>query len=179
MRHFLKIADNIDVVPILHSLALNADLWDENTLRTNHPNTAHGETSDIWVWFNEIPENLEDVINDIQTLPYRAWDTVQPLREIIHNLIRRVEGVQLGRVIITRIPPGKCITPHIDGGAPATFYTRYQIVLKSGPGCLFQIEDEGVTFRPGEVWWINNRAEHSVVNNSADERIVVIVDIRT
>jgi hypothetical protein len=32
--------------------------------------------------------------------------------------------------------------------------------------------------RTGEVWWFNNAIEHEVVNNSADDRIHLIVDIR-
>jgi quercetin dioxygenase-like cupin family protein len=67
----------------------------------------------------------------------------------------------------------------VDSGAPATFYTRYQIALQSLPGALFNIEDETVNFRSGDIWLINNKAEHSVVNNSADDRIVCIVDIRS
>lgn len=176
MKNFLKIADSVDVTPVLHALMVNPDLWDENTLRTVHAETAHAEASDIWLMFNELNS---EVVNDIQVRPYRAWDILKPLRVLILDLIHRVNGVQLGRCIVTRLPPGGVITPHVDGGAPATFYTRYQIALQSLPGVLFHIEDETVNFRSGDIWLINNKAEHSVVNNSADDRIVCIVDIRS
>lgn len=174
MRNFLKIAD-ADVVPLLQLLAINPDLWDENTLRTQHENTAHGATSDVWVWFNDV---AGDVVNDIQTYPYRAWDVLHPLKPIVLDLMRRVNGTQLGRVLITKLPPGKSITPHVDGGAPATFYTRFQIALQTGQGTVFHIGDEQRTFKAGEIWWIDNTKEHSVVNNGADDRIVCIVDIK-
>lgn len=176
MRHFLKVAENVDVLPVLHSLALNRDLWDENDLRTTHPGSAHSETSDIWVFFNELSD---DVVNDIQTIPYRGWDVLLPLRPIVLDLMRRVQGTQLGRVLITRMKPGTKIPAHVDGGAPVTFYRRYQIALQSLPGAVFAIKDEEVNFKSGEVWWINNGAEHSVINNSTDDRIVCIVDIRS
>jgi hypothetical protein len=32
---------------------------------------------------------------------------------------------------------------------------------------------------PGEAWWFDNAQEHEVINNSADDRIHMIVDIRT
>ena len=179
MRHFLRIADGIDVTPVLRELALQPDLWDQNTLRTQHPETAHAEVSDIWLWFNEIPKDPTDVINDIQTVPYPAWQALPSLRRLILDLIRRVDGVQLGRCIVTKLPPGGCITPHVDQGAPAEFYTRYQITLQSLPGALFMCANETVNFASGEVWWINNRVTHSVVNNSADDRIVCVVDIRS
>lgn len=176
MKHFLCLAGGIDVIPALRELALQPDLWDQNTLRTKHHNTAHGQVNDIWLWFNDASG---DVIDAIQTHPFPAWKRLPSLRQMVLDLIRRVDGVQLGRVIVTRLPPGGIITPHIDGGAPATFYTRYQIALQSLPGAIFKCENEEVNFRSGEVWWVNNRVEHSVVNNSADDRIVCIVDIRS
>jgi hypothetical protein len=177
MKHFLKIADGIDTIPVLHSLKMNEGLWDENNLRTTHENSAHKEASDIWLMFNDVGQ-AEYVANDIQVRPYRAWDSLPIARSIVLGLMARLCGIQLGRVIITRLKPGAKITPHIDQGAPATFYSRYQVALQSLPGANFRIEDEVVNFRSGEIWWINNRAEHEVINNSADDRIVMIVDIR-
>jgi hypothetical protein len=179
MQHFLCLADNIDVIPVMRELATQPDLWNQNTLRTQHPDTAHAEVSDIWLWFNEIPEDPTAVINDIQTVSYPAWMQLPSLRRLVLDLMRRVDGVQLGRCIVTKLPPGGQITPHVDHGAPAEFYTRYQIALQSLPGALFHCEDETVSFCTGEVWWVNNRVKHSVVNNSADDRIVCIVDIRS
>lgn len=179
MKNFLQIADAVDVVPVLREIATQPMLWDANPLRTMHPGTAHSDVSDIWLWFNEIPEDPAAVVNDIQTIPYPAWTRLPSLRRIVLDLMHRVEGVQLGRCIVTKLPPGGQIAPHVDQGAPAEFYFRYQITIQSLPGALFFCEDEMVNFRGGEVWWVNNRVEHSVVNNSADDRIVCIVDIRS
>lgn len=178
MRHFLQLAGGIDVTPVLHALSLNQDLWNENTLRTAHPMTAHAEADDIWLLFNRIPANPAEVVDDVHVVPYRGWDVLGPLRALVLDLMRRVDGIQLGRVIVTRLKPGARITPHIDRGAPAELFTRYQIALQSLPGAQFRIEDETVNFRAGDAWWINNRAEHEVINNSADDRIVCIVDVR-
>jgi hypothetical protein len=179
MQNFLRLADNVDTVPVMRELATQPELWDQNTLRTQHPDTAHAEVSDIWLWFNEVPTDPEAVVNDIQTIAYPAWGQLPSLRRLVLDLMRRVDGVQLGRCIVTKLPPGGQITPHVDGGAPAEFYTRYQIALQSLPGALFHSGDETINFYSGEVWWVNNRVKHSVVNNSADDRIVCIVDIRS
>jgi hypothetical protein len=178
MRNFLQIAANIDVVPTLQALALNLDLWNENDLRTRHPGTAHAQADDIWLMFNEVPAEPEAVINDIAVRPYRGWEVLSPLRALVLDLMRRVDGVQLGRVLVTRLKPGARITPHVDQGAPAEYFTRYQIALQSFPGALFRAGDETVTFRTGDAWWFNNRVEHEVTNNSTDDRIVCIVDVR-
>ncbi len=179
MRHFLKIAEGLDVTPVLHALAARPELWNVHTLRTRYPASPHAECDDIWVRFNTIdPERPEEVIDALRTRPYPAWQALAPLRPIVLDLMRRVEGAELGRVIVSRLAPGRSIAPHVDEGAPAQVYRRYQIALSSQPGCLFRIGDEEVAFRSGEVWWIDNRATHSVVNNSADDRIAVVVDIR-
>lgn len=175
MRHFVRIGHGVDVAPVMVALA-NSELWNEHPIRTQHPGTAHADVDDILMMFNDLSG---EIVNDIQVVPFPAWHALKPLRTMILDLMRRVDGVQLGRCIVTRLPPGGEITPHIDQGAPATYYRRYQIVLQSLPGALFHIGDETVNFQTGEVWWINNREIHSVVNNSADDRIVCIVDIRS
>ena len=162
------------MLPVLAALAAKPDLWNENDLRTAFPGSPHAAVDDIWCLFDD-PDS--DVVNSLQTHPYRAWREL-PIRDIILNLMRRVNGTQLGRVIITRLAPGQTIPEHIDQGAPAEFFTRYQLVLQSQPGSLVYSGGEVVLFSSGEVWWLDNRAPHSVVNNSADDRIVVIVDIR-
>lgn len=179
MKNFLRIAEGVDVLPVLHSVHSKPELWNENKLRTTHPLSPHKECSDIWVMFNEVPNDASLIVDDIKAVPYRAWREIPQLRPIIFDLMRRVEGTQLGRVLITKLEPGNKIPAHIDQGAPVTFYSRYQIVLQSLPGCIFQIEDEKVNFRAGEVWKIDNSKEHSVSNNSADARIVIIADIHT
>lgn len=178
MRHFTKIADGLDVVPLLNALATRPYLWNENTLRTTHPASPHQQTDDIWVWFNAIPEEPEAVIDDCEVVPYRAWRDLPGIKFLVLDLLRRVEGVRLGRVIISRVPPGCCIPEHVDHGAPATYYARYHIALQSLPGALNHSGDETVTYAPGDVWWFDNRAPHSVVNNSADDRIVIVMDVR-
>lgn len=192
MKYFQKIAEGLDVLPILHAAHRQPELWNANTIRTKHPGTAHSEVSDILLRFNEVPEAVAfsqgvatfespaaSVINDKECGPLPAWHLLPQVRPIIFALMRLVEGTRLGRVIITKLPPGKQIAPHVDGGAPATYYDRYQVALQSQPGCVFKIGDEQIVFRTGEVWWIDNCVEHSVLNNSQDDRIVMIVDIRT
>lgn len=192
MKNFQLLAANLDVMPLLHQIQRQPELWNENTLRTKHPGTAHSEVSDIWVWFNEYKNNelghrqeqltlslpTAKVIDDKEVISYKAWDKLPAARNIVFGLMRQVEAVRLGRVIITKLPTGKSITPHTDGGAPATYYDRYQVALQSYPGCIFKIGGEEVQFKSGEIWHIDNTIEHSVVNHSSEDRIVMIVDLK-
>lgn len=177
MRHFQKLAENIPVIPLLNALAVNGDLWNENTLRTTHPLSPHTQTDDIWIMFNDIPDSPEAVIDDCEVISYRAWNTL-PIRELTMDLMRLAGGTRLGRVIISRLPPGKEIPAHVDQGAPATYYKRYHLALQSQPGALNYSGDECVQYRMGDFWWFDNGSEHRVVNNSADDRIVMVMDVR-
>jgi len=165
----------VDVLPMLTALAARPDLWNANDLRTTYPGSPHADVDDIWCRFNRTDG---DVANDIQCYAYPAWDEL-PVKDLVLNLMRRVSGTQLGRVIITRLAPGKTIAPHVDQGAPAEFYQRYHIALQSLPGCLVYSGEEVISVSGGEVFWFDNRAEHSVSNNSADDRLVIVVDICT
>lgn len=178
MNNFQCIASNVDVVPLLNAVMRDRALWNQNTLRTIHHNTAHGEVDDIWLRFNNV-EDIEKVVDDTECINYPAWWSLPQARGIIFDLMRRVEGERLGRVLITRLRPGGKITPHVDGGAPATYYDRFHVVLNSAPGCLFRAGEETVHMGPGQVWWFDNTQEHEVLNNGVDDRIHMIVDIRT
>lgn len=162
------------MLPILAALDARPELWNANNLRTTYPDSPHAEADDILLMFNELNG---EIINDIQTHPFDAWYQL-PVRDIVLNLMRRVGGVQLGRVLITRLAPGKKIAPHVDQGAPADFFQRYQIALQSLPGCTFRSGEEVIQFASGDVYWFDNTLEHEVVNNSAADRIVLIVDVR-
>lgn len=176
MKNFYRLSNSANTGPVLDAVIRKPELWGQNTLRSDHPLSPHKDVQDIWLWFNDIERS--DILDDIQTVPYKAWGELPQIRPIIFDLMRRVEAVQLGRCVITKLPPGKKIGSHVDQGAPATFYNRFQICLQSAPGCNFHIGDEQVCFKPGEVWMINNKEEHSVINNSKEDRIVIVVDLR-
>lgn len=175
MKHFLKVGE-INPTPILHALMMKSDLWNAFDLRSTYPNSPHAEVDDILLRFNDLSEP-EKVPDDIVCVPYPAWNEL-PVKPVVLDLMRSVEGVGLGRVMITRLKPGGRIAPHVDQGAPAEYYRRYQFSLQSLPGATFRFDNEVVSFRSGEVWWINNRVEHEVINGSEDDRIVMIADIR-
>lgn len=177
MRNFTRIGD-IDPTPVVLALSQHPELWNQHDIRTKHPGTAHSQVDDILVFFNDLT-NPEAVVDDRQTIEFPAWRTLPQLRPIIFDLMRRLEAVQLGRVIISRLAPGKTITPHVDGGAPATWYTRVQVALQSLPGCVFAVGDESLHMPTGSVWAFDNTQTHSVVNNSEADRLAIIIDVRT
>jgi len=179
MKNFQLIAQGIDVRPLLHSVQHQPVLWNKYSLRTMYPQSPHNQAEDIWIRFNNLnPESPLSAIDDKECMNYDGWFALPQARPIIFDLMRIVEAEQLGRVLITKLAPGKEITPHEDGGAPATYYERYHVMLQNNPGSIFRCGEETVTMRAGECWWFDNQKTHSVVNNSVDDRITMIVDIR-
>lgn len=183
MKNFQMLAAGVDVGPLAHAVQRHSELWDQFTLRTVHEATPHKEVSDIWLRFQDLKPYTDGgdpaaVIDEHESICYPAWNLLPQARPIIFDLMRRVEGQRLGRVLITRLASGKKIEPHVDGGEHAAYYERYHVVLQGLPGSVFKCGDEQVCMRTGEVWWFDNSVEHSVINNSADDRIHMIVDIR-
>lgn len=178
MRNFHLIGRGLEVGGLVNALARQSKLWNRDTLRTQFPNSPHAQVDDIWLRFNRV-DDLGAVANDCECMNYPAMLELPLARSIIFNLMRAVEGERLGRVLITRLAPGKRILPHADMGAPAEYYDRYHVGLQVLPGVKFRAGNEIAPMQTGDVWWFDNRQEHEVVNNSADDRITMIVDIRT
>ena len=84
----------------------------------------------------------------------------------------------LGGVLITRIPPGMGIDPHTDHGWHVEYYDKFYLSLKSAPGATFHRADEVINPKPGDLYHFDNRLEHSVRNDSNQDRITLITCIR-
>ncbi len=190
MRNFNRIAQGIDVTPLTNSLYRQPELWNTETLRTSHEGTPHTEVDDILLRFNDltpykkakeggrpISEYAGTILDEHESICHPAWYRLPEAHPAIFDLMRYLWAIRLGRVLITRLAPGKKIAPHIDGGEHAAYYNRYHLILQNNPGSIFRCGDEAVTMRAGEIWWFNNGIEHSVENYSNDDRLTMIIDL--
>ena len=176
VENFLLITTGLDTLPLLHSISCQPWLWDEDTVRTTHPGSVHKDVSDILAFFQ--PSGAFDAMRDgHECLPRKAWWALPELRPLVFGLMGRIQGTRLGRVIITRLPAGGIIPPHIDAASQTSYYRRMQITLCSPPECLFVVGDEQLSLTPGSCWWIDNSKEHAVYNEGITDRQAVIVDI--
>lgn len=164
------------------AIARQPSLWLENKIRQDFPNSPHKDTESIILRFNKYTDPntvVEEVYDDCECYDTPTYDALPEARQLIFNLMSLVQGERLGRALIVKLPAGGKVSPHRDMGAPADYYDRYHIVIKSLEGNLFRTEDEIVWMKEGELWWFDNTKEHEVVNNSPDDRIHLIVDIRS
>ncbi len=166
---------------ILSQIAQHPELWNRNRLRTTGEITPHKDSSDIWLRFNDIKapaaEYLrEEIFSGKEMINYPAMELLTKVRPLLHELMYRVNGERLGRVLITKLPSGGYIRPHMDEGSTALYYDRFHIVLHEGG--TFYCGDEIITMPTGTVWWFNNQRTHSVINSYEKDRIHLIVDIK-
>lgn len=185
MKNFLRIATNVDPLPLLHAALARPSLWGAHRWRTEYVGTPHRDVSDIWLRYSD-PDKTADaastaaVQNDERPVFYPAWDALPQARPIVFALMRQVEAIELGRVLITRLRPGGRIEAHSDATGSYTDQVgrRYHVVLQGKPGSMFRAGDETVCMQTGEVWMFDHLAEHEVWNNSDDDRIHLLVDLR-
>jgi hypothetical protein len=173
------VANNLTVTPLLLELFHHPELWEGDDIRrTYSADSPHKATQDVLVRFSDTDDpNIGDQLQ-CEWLPATAH--LPAAKELAMLLMRSYRGEQLGRVMITRLPPGKEITPHADTrGKYANFYSRYHVPLQSDPGCVFDCGEERVHMQPGEVWWFNGHLTHAVINNSSRDRLNLIVDLRS
>lgn len=184
MRHFLPIGA-ADMLPLRLALQRQPELWDEHPYRTTFDGTPFGGMSDILLRYSR-PEKLgsrdaDAMVDDLDLVLYPAWDRLSECHSTIFDLMRRFNGIALGRVIIARLPPGGRILAHADDyGAYATQDgLRLHVAVQALPGCIFHCGDETVQMQSDSVWWFDHKSMHSAENRSADDRIHLLVDIRT
>lgn len=136
------------------------------------PNSPHSEASDVILRFGK-PD-----MDDVGPFENRPSMALLGALGTALSVMQLVGGSELGRVIVTRLPSGAHILPHADEGEYARRMTRHQIMLQCEPGNVFKCGDESLAPATGDLFWFNTALEHEVINNSAHDRLALIVDCR-
>lgn len=176
----------VETIPLMAAIRRRPELWKEDAYLRDYPQGPFGETETIMLRFpvKRVLEQEElaraDVLFDQhENIDYPAYKVLHEARPLVMNLMAAMQGERLGRVMINKIVPGGRIFPHADTPSHCAYYTRYHIVLHGLPGCVIRCDDEELQMLTGDVFWFNNALEHEVKNNSADDRVSMVVDIRT
>jgi hypothetical protein len=187
VNNFLKIAEGLDTLPLLLAIWRRPELWKEDTYLRDYPQGPFKEIESIMLRFpmKSVHETEEELKNHLSThdqhesIDYPPYKLLPEARALIMGLMARVGGERLGRCMVNKIKPGGRIFPHADTEEHASYYSRFHIVLQSSPGVMFRAGDETVMMKIGEAWWFDNSKEHEVVNNSSEDRVHLIIDVRT
>lgn len=187
MKHFRLIFEGIDVRPVLDQLNAHPELWNQHGPRRTYTGTPHLGSSDIWVRFNDYakldPSDFSALSDEHIPVWYSAWKVLPALRPIVFGLMAHVEGEMLGGVLITKVSPQGSIAPHRDASWHVEYYSKFYVFLTSPKGAIFGCTHENVTEelapRVGECYFFDNRKLHWVENRSDEDRLTLIVCIRT
>jgi quercetin dioxygenase-like cupin family protein len=146
---------------------------------------AHNQTSDLWVryndWANYDEEKGLHAFNlEHESVWYPVSTDIPELQQIVLEVLRGIgDEVELGGVLITRIPPGGEVAPHRDVGWHAEhYYDKYAVQLLGNADQSFNFEGHSLSPEPGEVFWFNNQEKHWVYNDSKEDRMTMIICVR-
>ncbi len=156
MKNFLRLTapgQSLDVMPVLHSLTVQPELWEPLS-----------EDADI-VWLRQ-PGDPFDWSPKISRLPQ--------VRPLVMNLTRVVEACDLGCISIERLLSGR----RLRAEGPSLNWQRYHIVIQGLPGSLLHVGDETVQMVSGEAWWFDAQQQRGAENNSAEDRIHLVIEVR-
>jgi len=86
------------------------------------------------------------------------------------------------KCLVARLPAGATIPMHVDSGKDMEDYfsstLRLHIPVRTNPDVYFFIAPRFFSMGAGELWVINNRVEHGVINaHPHDERVHLIIDV--
>ena len=170
-----RIASGLPVGAIHWALQANPQLWNEHPERTQDPTSPHHGLDDIWARYGDPARATDGAPHD--AFWYSCAD-VLGIKSMCLDLMRAVDGVELGGVLITRIPAGASVKPHTDPGWHARRYEKYGVQITSAPGQAFCFEGDELETRPGDVFWFDNAHTHWVTNPTPYERVTMIVCVR-
>lgn len=179
MADFEFIANCSMVGQLGRELEVQPELWNQHSARRDAPGSPHTQMSDIWLRYND-PKNFGPNFNN-EHIPtnYPAWHCLPAARKICFDLMALAEGEVLGGVLITKIPSGGTIAPHVDKGWHVEYYSKFYVCLGGAPGAVMATPDEVLCPLPGQVHLFDNKKLHWVDNQSLFDRMTLIVCIRT
>ena len=172
------------------ALEMHSHLFGRITLRSAPPGGPHKEMTDIWVRYNDItkydPEadtfctDISDFNDEHDSVWYPGYHALKTeLDPILFWMMGTFHGERLGGILITKLPPGGKIEPHVDGGWHAKYYEKFYVAVKSPTGSVFGFKDGNIEAQDGDIYWFDNSVPHWVTNDTAEDRIAMIVCIKT
>lgn len=166
----------------LQELDNHPELWNEHKWRTNNPQSPHREAEDIWVRYNPVcnfnPEEPAKFNEEHIAEWYPNIDKLSTIKEIVGQVADTLEAATLGAVLITKVPAGKQIYWHQDGGWHARVHRKFLVLLRGNMDQSFEFENEQMFAEPGDCFEFQNEFPHRVINASEQERISLIICLR-
>lgn len=148
----------------------------KETWREQAPNSPHKDTRTVYLKMCEISE--EAVFNSVESLVRPILVDSPMVQEVILDCMSEVGACVLGRVMLVNLKAGGIITEHKDEGEYAAMFRRYHLPLITNPNCHFYSQGEGYVLKAGNLYELENKKEHSVLNYGDTARVHLIMDMQ-
>ena len=175
--HFTRIAESVDIAPLLEELEAESDMWSADTSRQRKVRCQR-HTRNIFLRAPKKPlppgaRNANDV-HDSRLAPAAGKF---PIAMAFCERVAAELQAELGRATLVALLPKCRVFPHVDAGAYYRVRDRLHLVLKSPQGSPLTAGDETVVMREGELWAFDNKARHFADNPSSEPRVHLIFDV--
>ena len=177
MLHFTRVAEAVDIQPLLAELDAQPDMWLADTSRQRKVRCQRN-TLNIFLRAPKkpLPPGAKNA-NDVHESRRMRAAAKFPRTLAFCEGIADEWGAVLGRATLVALLPNSRVYPHIDMGDYYRIRDRLHLVLRSPEGSPLSAEEETVTMREGELWVFNNKVEHWAENPSQEPRVHLIFDV--
>jgi hypothetical protein len=172
MNFNFKMYGNIDVSSLKDKL--NELDWNEHTIRQNQSFKVHRHTQTV------------EIMWDMESLYTNKIGKIHPnyYKLNIESILKKLKPIYetncgkgyFVRILLVKLKANSNIVPHFDGGDSLKNCNRTHIAITTNPDVTFTINGEKKYLKEGEIWEIDNTKEHSVDNNSNEDRVHLIMD---
>lgn len=180
--NFQLVRQGLDVASLLDQIEAHPELWGQQTARLG-VGSPHAQSTDIWVRYRDLDAYRDQHGADMRAFCDEHKSVWLPPSEFLSEampIARLLAGgdERLGGVLLTRLPAGCVIAPHVDAGWHAAAHVKFYVAVKVRAGAVFGFPDGDIKASDGDVWQFRNDVPHWVLNDSAEERISMIVCVK-
>jgi len=179
---FYKLNLKVDPLPLQIKLKENPCFYGKYDYRSQG-SSPHREMTDIWVRTNDlrpylIRGDLSGFTDKHDPVWYPIYSELQEITPIVVKIINHVEGEAIGAILITKLPSGGKIYPHVDEGWNAGHFDKFYVPVENYKGATFNFNNGHIDPEIGCVYQFDNSKLHWVNNNSDGDRVAMIVCVR-
>ena len=114
----------------------------------------------------------QDLVEPIETFIRRQFEQTLKAKRL-----RKKHGRgYFIRMILVKLLANGSIPHHVDQGETLSKSHRMHLPIITNEQNLFSVGDTEMHMKAGELWEINNRREHGVVNGGSEDRTHLIID---
>lgn len=177
MLHFTKIAENVEISPLLDEMDAAPEMWLVDTSRQRKVRCQRN-TQNIFLRVPRKPlppgEKNANNVHESRTAP--AAKKFPCALAFCERIAEELEAT-LGRATLVTLLPKCQVFPHVDAGSYYRIRDRLHLVLKSPRGSPLAAGNETVVMREGELWAFDNKVRHWAENPSSEPRVHLIFDV--